>query len=77
MKLTHKTALSAALAAAIMFTLTAGAFCEDSKEKVPVINIEKKIVDVGTIYEERDVSHEFPVENRGDAELHILRIKAG
>ncbi len=70
-------ALAAAAAFTILLSLTAAQALKADDEKKPVIHMEKKIVDVGLIYEEKDVEYDFVVENRGNAELHILRIKAG
>lgn len=77
MKIFKKTALSAFIAMAVLASFATIAFCGNADEKKPSIYIGEKTVNMGLIYEERDVSHDFVVENRGNAELHILRIKAG
>jgi hypothetical protein len=68
---------AAVILTAVVLSVAAPPAALSKEEKVPVAYIEEKVVDVGQIYEEKDVEHEFIIENRGNAELHILRIKAG
>jgi len=70
-------ALALAAVFAILLSFSAAQALRADDGKKPVIHIEERIVDVGLIYEEKDVEYDFVVENRGNAELHILRIKAG
>ncbi|HMA76481.1 MAG TPA: hypothetical protein VKO43_04140 [Candidatus Krumholzibacteriaceae bacterium] len=64
-------------AAALVFTSFSAAFCADEKSETPVFYVKEVEVDVGEIYEEKDVTYDFIVENHGQGELHINRVKAG
>ncbi|MBC2717396.1 MAG: DUF1573 domain-containing protein [Desulfobacteraceae bacterium] len=46
-------------------------------EGVPVAVIENASFDFGTIYEGVDVIHDFKIQNKGDADLEIIDVKAG
>jgi len=53
------------------------AFCAEKEAGNPVFFVKEKVVDVGQVYEEADLHYDFIVENHGQGELHINRVKAG
>ena len=55
----------------------ATAFCTEKSEENPVFFVKEKEIDVGQIYEGKDVNYDFIVENHGHGELHITRVRAG
>ncbi|MDZ7860496.1 MAG: hypothetical protein U5O15_07500 [Candidatus Krumholzibacteriota bacterium] len=64
-------------AAVLVFTSFSAAFCADEKSDNPVFYVQEREVDVGEVYEEKNVTYDFIVENHGQGELHINRVKAG
>jgi len=52
------------------------AFCEEKDKLKPSLYLKEDNVDLGDIYEGAEVTHEFVIENKGQGELNILRVKA-
>ncbi len=48
-----------------------------SAEGVPVAVVENASFNFGSIYEGTDVIHDFIIQNKGDADLEIVDVKAG
>jgi len=46
-------------------------------EGAPVAVIENGLFDFGVVYEGTDVIHDFKIQNKGDADLEIIDVKAG
>jgi hypothetical protein len=45
--------------------------------KVPVLVIDKKVVNLGDVIEGQDIEYSFVLRNKGDAELQILSVRPG
>jgi hypothetical protein len=46
-------------------------------EGVPVAVVENASFDFGAVYDGVDVIHDFVIQNKGDADLEIIDVKAG
>jgi hypothetical protein len=68
--------LSTSAVVVLMLLTSFSALCNEEDKLKPSLFIKEKEADLGTIYEGADVSYEFVIENRGQAELNILRVKA-
>lgn len=74
MERTFKITVSAMV---VLLLLTSfAAFCEEKDKLKPSLYLKENKVNLGTIYEGADVTHEFVIENKGQGELNILRVKA-
>ena len=43
----------------------------------PKLFIHKRAIDVGNVYEGRNITHEYTVRNNGAGELHIINVRPG
>ena len=74
MERTFKVTVSAMV---VLILLTSfAAFCEEKDKLKPGLYLKEREVNLGTIYEGAEVTHEFVIKNKGQGELNILRIKA-
>ncbi len=74
MERTFKITVSAMV---VLLLLTSfAAFCEEKDKLKPSLYLKENKVNLGAIYEGADVTHEFVIENKGQGELNILRVKA-
>jgi len=63
----------------LLITLSVAGFFAPvhADDGVPVAVVEKSEFDFGAVYEGVDVIHDFVVQNKGDADLEIVDVKAG
>lgn len=74
MERTFKVTVSAMVV--LMLLSSFAALCEEEDKLKPSLYLKEDNVDLGAIYEGADVTHEFVIENKGQGELNILRVKA-
>jgi hypothetical protein len=61
----------------MVLALVTDAFCAEKSVDHAVFFVKEKVVNVGEVYGEGDITYDFIVENHGNGELHINRVKAG
>ncbi|MCD6379942.1 hypothetical protein J7M07_05800 [bacterium] len=53
------------------------AFCAGKSAEQAVFFVKEKVANVGEVYGEGEITYDFIVENHGNGELYINRVKAG
>ncbi len=59
----------------LIFALTTAVWAQDEPGAVPLFSVESEKIDLGVVPEGEEITAEFVVHNKGQAELRILKAK--